>query len=42
MSGKEDIELNETDRFLTIIVTDGGDGYGYDWGVFAEPALEFE
>ncbi|MCP4451583.1 MAG: FecR domain-containing protein [Planctomycetes bacterium] len=36
------IELNETDRFLTIIVTDGGDGYGYDWGVFAEPALEFE
>ncbi len=36
------IELNETDRFLTLIVTDGGDGYGYDWGVFTEPALELE
>jgi hypothetical protein len=36
------IELTATDRFLTLIVTDGGDGYGYDWGVFAEPALELK
>lgn len=37
-----DIELNEDDRFLTLVVTDGGDNHGYDWGVFAEPALELE
>jgi hypothetical protein len=36
------IELNKNDRFLTLIVTDGGDGIGYDWGVFAEPALELK
>jgi len=34
------IDLNDSDRFLTLIVTDGGDGNGYDWGAFAEPALE--
>ncbi len=37
-----DVELDAQDRFLTLMVTDGGDNHGYDWGVFAEPALKFE
>ncbi len=36
------IDLQGSDRFLTLIVTDGGDGNGYDWGAFAEPALELQ
>lgn len=27
-------------RFLTLMVTDGGNGSSFDWGVFAEPVLE--
>jgi len=34
------IELSGESRFLTLVVTDGGDDHGYDWGVFAMPALE--
>jgi hypothetical protein len=30
--------LTDENRFLTLVVTD--DGNGYDWGMFAEPALE--
>lgn len=36
------LELNDQDRFLTLVVTDGGDGNGFDWGAFADPALELE
>ena len=32
--------LQPEDRFLTLAVTDGGDGVGNDWAVFAEPLLE--
>lgn len=43
-SGGVDIrlDLQDSDRFLTLMVTDGGDGSGYDWGAFAMPALELE
>ena len=41
------VDLTEQDRFLTLIVTDGGKKEGtynqnecdHDWGIFAEPAL---
>jgi hypothetical protein len=36
------VAVEDGSRFLTLVVTDGGDGNGYDWGVFAEPALELE
>jgi len=36
------IDLADEDRFLTLMVTDGGDGNGFDWGAFAKPALELE
>ncbi len=34
------IDLRPEDRFLTLAVTDGGDGVGNDWAMFSEPALE--
>ncbi len=34
------VSLTDENRFLTLVVTDGGNGNGYDWGMFAEPALE--
>jgi hypothetical protein len=49
-----DIELSQSDRFLTLIVTDGGDpearivdgktitAIDSDWGMFAEPVLLVE
>lgn len=49
-----DIELSETDRFLTLVLTDGGDPEGRifdnlilqphdsDWGIFADPILLLE
>lgn len=44
------IEISETDRFLTLVVTDGGKydeiedrhGIGYDWCVFGHPFLILE
>lgn len=44
------VDLNSTDRFLTLIVTDGGtvnkdvdeNQIGYDWGVFGRPVLILE
>jgi RNA polymerase sigma-70 factor len=41
-SGTEPISLACPDaaRFLSLVVTDGGNGSGFDWGVFAEPVLE--
>ncbi len=35
-----DIELQPTDRFLTLATTDGGDRSSNDWALFAEPVLE--
>jgi hypothetical protein len=37
---KINITLNPTDRFLTLVGTDGGSPLGSDWTVFAEPYLE--
>ncbi len=45
-----EIELAETDRFLTLVTTDGEslditldrNAIGYDWGLFAEPKLILE
>jgi len=34
------VSLTDADRFLSLVVTDGGDGYNYDWGAFVEPAIE--
>jgi len=36
------VELTDDNRFLTLVITDGGDGRDWDWGIFAEPALELE
>lgn len=34
------IPIGPTDRFLTLVGTDGGESLGMDWIVFAEPCLE--
>jgi hypothetical protein len=36
------IPLSDTDRFLTLAVTEANDGLGYDWGVFVNPVIELE
>ena len=33
------IVLKPTDRFLTLVSTDGGDGIDHDWVVFGDPVL---
>ncbi len=35
-----DVPLQPGDRFLTLVATDGGDGWGGDWVVFGDPVLE--
>ena len=38
-----DIELSPSDRFLTLVVTEGSDlSYAFDWGLFMNPRLEIE
>lgn len=38
-----DVELSDTDRFLTLVVTDGKElAFSYDWGLFMNPRLEME
>ncbi len=37
-----DIPLLPTTRFVSLAVTDGGDGNAYDWAVFINPNLELE
>lgn len=37
---KIDIKIRPGERFLTLAVTDGGDGISYDWCVFEQPHLE--
>lgn len=34
------IPLRENEHFLTLAVTDGGDGIGGDWMIFGDPRLE--
>jgi hypothetical protein len=34
------LTLNENDRFLTLAVTDGGNGIEWDWIMFGDPRLE--
>ena len=36
------VNINENDRFLTLIATDGENGNGGDWTLFGDPALELE
>ena len=36
------VELDDTDRFLTLVVTDSGDDYAFDWGLFVDPVLKLE
>jgi hypothetical protein len=35
-----DVELTPTDRFLTLVATDGGDGLAGDWLVLGDPVLQ--
>lgn len=37
-----EVDIQEQDRFLTLMSTDGGDGNGGDWTFFGDPALELE
>lgn len=37
-----DVEIQPRERFLTLAVTDGGDGISYDWCLFEEPHLELK
>ncbi|MEJ5260386.1 MAG: NPCBM/NEW2 domain-containing protein [Anaerohalosphaeraceae bacterium] len=37
---KINIEIRPEERFLTLAVTDGGDGISYDWCLFEQPRLE--
>jgi hypothetical protein len=37
---KIDIEIHPTDRFLTLVSTDGNQCFKYDWFVLANPVLE--
>ena len=36
------VQLAPNDHFLTLVTTDGADGNGHDWCIFAMPALELE
>ena len=36
------VEIKDTDRYLTLITTDGGDEFGGDWTLFGHPVLEIE
>ena len=37
-----DIKIDRQDRFLTLVITDGGEGNSFDWGIFALPTLHIE
>ncbi len=36
------VKLNNTDRFLTLATTDGGDGWEDDWCLYGNPELKLE
>ena len=35
-----DVAVGETDRFLTLSATDGGDGIQWDWVIWGDPTLD--
>lgn len=35
-----DIAIGENDRFLTLVATDGRNGFAFDWVLFGDPRLE--
>lgn len=37
-----EIPVTDTDRFLTLAVTEAGDGWAFDWALFGRPALMIE
>jgi len=37
-----EVDIDDHDRFLTLVSTDGGDSNGGDWTFFGDPALELE
>ena len=37
-----DIEIDESDSFLSLVVTQSIDGYKYDWGLFVDPVVKLE
>ncbi len=37
-----DVDLNDDDRFLTLVVTESDDRRAYDWALFAKPSLLIE
>ena len=37
-----DIPLDSSDKFLSLVVTQGQDGYGFDWGLFYNPVIKLE
>ena len=36
------VPLSDTDRFLTLATTDGGDGTSLDWVLLGDPAIDVE
>lgn len=36
------IDLTDSDRFLTLVVTESNDRRAFDWALFAKPALQIE
>ncbi len=36
------VEIHPQDRFLTLVVTDGGNTTGEDWAIWAEPVLKLK
>ena len=37
-----DVDINDEDRFLTLVVTESDDRRAYDWALFAKPFLRIE
>ena len=37
-----DVDINDEDRFLTLVVTESDDRRAYDWALFAKPSLRIE
>lgn len=35
-----DVPVRDSDRFLTLVITDGGDGGAFDWVIFGDPMLQ--
>ncbi len=35
-----DVAISDADRFLTLVITDGGNSTSLDWAVFGDPVLD--